>query len=311
MSLRSGLPRSGVCARALAVALIGLAVCGCSGGPDRFDGRGYSQTTGSIPPGQRFASASVRPPLPIPEAPLTAAVATPRGGLRNSDRPDGAAVRAARLRAHPLAPASSPIEISKQDGSARAAVAKTNNISHPPRSDQVVARNQNGTVQGKRGPVIAGQPPVAPAERAPVAPPDLPNSMSASKPTEDAPAFHWPVRGQLIAGFGSTINGQQNHGINVAVPEDTSIRAAEGGIVVYAGSQLKSYGNLLLVRHPNGYVTVYAHAKQLLVKSGDEIKRGQVIAKSGRSGDVDTPQVHFEIRKASAPIDPMPYLSGA
>jgi murein DD-endopeptidase MepM/ murein hydrolase activator NlpD len=138
-----------------------------------------------------------------------------------------------------------------------------------------------------------------------------PASTGPSKTVEAAPTFHWPVRGQVIAGFGSKINGQPNYGINVAVPEDTAIKAADDGVVVYSGNQLKSYGNLLLVRHPNGYVTVYAHAKQLLVKGGDEIKRGQVIAKAGRTGEVDSPQVHFEIRKASAPVDPMPYLTGA
>jgi murein DD-endopeptidase MepM/ murein hydrolase activator NlpD len=81
--------------------------------------------------------------------------------------------------------------------------------------------------------------------------------------------------------------------------------------VVYSGNQLKTFGNLLLVRHPNGYVTVYAHAKELLVKAGDEIKRGQIIAKAGRTGDADRPELHFEIRKASTPVDPMPYLAGA
>jgi len=128
---------------------------------------------------------------------------------------------------------------------------------------------------------------------------------------DGAPGFRWPVRGRIIAGFGPKPNGQQNDGIDVAVPENTPIQAAEDGVVAYAGNELKGYGNLVLVKHPNGYVTAYAHAKELLVKRGDQIKRGEVIAKSGQSGNVDAPQLHFEVRKGSAPVDPMQFLHGA
>jgi murein DD-endopeptidase MepM/ murein hydrolase activator NlpD len=131
------------------------------------------------------------------------------------------------------------------------------------------------------------------------------------KSAEGMPTFRWPVRGRVISGFGPAPNGQHNDGINVAVPENTPIKAAEDGVVAYAGNELKGYGNLVLVRHPNGYVTAYANAKELLVKRGDQIKRGQVIAKSGQTGNVDAPQVHFEIRKGPAPVDPMPFLNGA
>jgi murein DD-endopeptidase MepM/ murein hydrolase activator NlpD len=134
----------------------------------------------------------------------------------------------------------------------------------------------------------------------------------APKAAADAtPGFRWPVRGRIIAAFGPKPNGQQNDGIDVAVPENTPIKAAEDGEVAYAGNELKGYGNLVLVKHPNGYVTAYAHAKELLVKRGDKIKRGDVIAKSGQSGNVDAPQLHFEVRKGSAPVDPMQFLNGA
>jgi murein DD-endopeptidase MepM/ murein hydrolase activator NlpD len=131
--------------------------------------------------------------------------------------------------------------------------------------------------------------------------------------TADAnnPAFRWPVRGRIIAGFGPKTNGQQNDGINLAVPEGTPIKAAEDGVVAYAGNELKGYGNLVLIRHPNGFVTAYAHASELMVKRGDQIKRGQVIARSGQTGTVTSPQLHFEIRKGSAPVDPTQYLAGA
>jgi len=127
-----------------------------------------------------------------------------------------------------------------------------------------------------------------------------------------APAFRWPVRGRVITGFGPKPNGQQSDGIDLAVPEGTAVRASEDGVVAYAGSELKGYGNLILVRHANGFVTAYAHASEILVKRNDEVRRGQIIAKSGQSGSVTAPQLHFEIRKGSAPVDPAQYLpSGA
>jgi murein DD-endopeptidase MepM/ murein hydrolase activator NlpD len=133
---------------------------------------------------------------------------------------------------------------------------------------------------------------------------------SAAAATGAVPSFRWPVRGRVIAGYGAKTNGQQNDGINLAVPEGTSVKAAEDGIVAYAGNELKGYGNLLLVRHSNGYVTAYAHASELKVKRGETVKRGQIIALAGQTGTVNSPQLHFEVRKGSTPVDPMPYLSG-
>lgn len=124
-------------------------------------------------------------------------------------------------------------------------------------------------------------------------------------------SFRWPVRGRIIAGFGAKPNGQQNDGINLAVPEGTAVRAADDGVVAYAGNELKGYGNLILVRHANGFVTAYAHASEIMVKRNDQVRRGQVIAKSGQSGTVTTPQLHFEIRKGSSPVDPMQFLPAA
>jgi murein DD-endopeptidase MepM/ murein hydrolase activator NlpD len=136
-------------------------------------------------------------------------------------------------------------------------------------------------------------------------------AVKASEATGALPTFRWPVRGKVIAGYGAKTNGKANDGINLAVPEGTPIKAAEDGVVAYSGNELKGYGNLVLVRHANGYVTAYAHASELLVKRGDTIKRGQVIAKSGQSGEVASPQLHFEIRKGSTPVDPLQFLNGA
>jgi murein DD-endopeptidase MepM/ murein hydrolase activator NlpD len=133
----------------------------------------------------------------------------------------------------------------------------------------------------------------------------------AAEVTSALPTFRWPVRGKVVTSYGAKTNGKSNDGINLAVPEGTPVKAAEDGVVAYSGNELKGYGNLVLVRHSNGYVTAYAHASELLVKRGDTIKRGQVIAKSGQSGEVASPQLHFEIRKGSSPVDPLQFLNGA
>ncbi|MGD9540278.1 peptidoglycan DD-metalloendopeptidase family protein [Methylocystis sp.] len=120
------------------------------------------------------------------------------------------------------------------------------------------------------------------------------------------PEFRWPARGRIIQGFSTG----GNDGINIAVPEGTQVKAVEGGVVAYAGNELKGYGNLVLIRHPNGFVSAYAHNGALDVKRGDQVKRGQTIAKSGQSGNVGSPQLHFELRKGSTPVDPTRYLAG-
>jgi len=120
------------------------------------------------------------------------------------------------------------------------------------------------------------------------------------------PEFRWPARGRIIQGFKSG----GNDGINISVPAGTSVRAAESGVVVYAGDGLKGYGNLVLIKHPNGFVTAYGNNAELEVKRGETVKRGQVIAKSGDTGNVNSPQLHFELRKGSTPVDPTNYLAG-
>lgn len=132
------------------------------------------------------------------------------------------------------------------------------------------------------------------------------------KPTQMSSAsFRWPAEGRIISGFGAKTNGARNDGINIAVPEGTLIRAAENGVVAYAGNELKGFGNLILVRHANDWVTAYAHASEISVKRGDRINRGQVIGKAGKTGAVDSPQLHFEVRKGSKPVDPMAHLTKA
>ncbi len=121
--------------------------------------------------------------------------------------------------------------------------------------------------------------------------------------------MRWPVKGKIISEYGTKPNGLKNEGINIAVPEGTGVRAAESGVVAYAGNELKGYGNLVLIRHEGGWVTAYAHAKELFVKRGDIVKRGDVIAKAGQTGSVSSPQLHFEVRKGATAMDPMKFLA--
>jgi murein DD-endopeptidase MepM/ murein hydrolase activator NlpD len=122
------------------------------------------------------------------------------------------------------------------------------------------------------------------------------------------PSFRWPVRGRVISAYGSKSSGSSNDGINLAVPEGTEVKASDDGVVAYSGSELKGFGNLVLIRHSNGWVTAYAHNSALNVKRGDTVRRGQIIAKSGATGSVSSPQLHFEVRKGAKTVDPLEHL---
>lgn len=125
----------------------------------------------------------------------------------------------------------------------------------------------------------------------------------------DAPQFAWPVSGRVISDFGSTANGGKNDGINIATAMDAPIRASASGTVTYAGDELKNYGNLVLIKHAGGFTTAYAHADRLVVSRGDTVTKGQVIGYAGQTGDVATPQLHFEIRDQTTPVNPRTYLN--
>ncbi len=172
----------------------------------------------------------------------------------------------------------------------------------------------------------AEEPPMAPSAGAPTVPamPTVPvikggaNDAAAASAAIDRAAdagstsgteFRWPVRGRIIAGFGTKPNGEKNDGINLAVPEGTAVKAAEAGTVIYSGNELEGYGNLILIRHADGWVSAYANNKDLIVKRGDKVRRGEVIAHAGMSGAVSSPQVHFELRKGAKPVNPLDYLA--
>lgn len=289
---------------------------------------------GTIQPGQRLviprysassAPATSAPPshvASLPPKPAVRPLPVAGGGMSANAAP-GTGV-------HVVAPGETLSKISRLYGKSIGDIARANNF--PPHQklnigDRLVIPGvRTSAAKPKTVPAVAQAKPksAAPQQQAATATTgdstqsasvvtpeaEQPVPVGSVKAANAAPSFRWPVKGRVIAGFGPKTNGQQNDGINVAVPENTPVKAAEDGVVAYAGNELKGYGNLVLIRHSNGYVTAYAHAKELKVKRGDAIKRGQVIATSGQTGNVDAPQLHFEIRKGPAPQDPMPMLSG-
>lgn len=150
---------------------------------------------------------------------------------------------------------------------------------------------------------------LAPAKRppesspAPSAPPRQ-VAVVARTPDRSGKGFLTPVSGRVISTFGPKKDGLHNDGINIKAPRGAGVRAAEHGTVVYAGNEIEGYGNLILLRHKDGYVTAYAHLDKVLAKKGEQVKRGQAIGTVGSTGHVDAPQLHFEIRKGKKAVNP-------
>jgi murein DD-endopeptidase MepM/ murein hydrolase activator NlpD len=135
----------------------------------------------------------------------------------------------------------------------------------------------------------------------------------APQPKASAPQsalrFNWPVHsGEVISRFGNKLGSARNDGINIAAREGSPIVAAADGVVAYAGDELKGFGNLILIRHANGWISAYAHNQALLVAKGDSVRRAQPIARLGHTGNVDRPQLHFELRHETEAVDPLGYL---
>jgi murein DD-endopeptidase MepM/ murein hydrolase activator NlpD len=301
-------------------------------------------TTGTpIYPGQRLVipkyGYSGGRAAPAPATPQLAAAPMTTGSVR---QPAPARPLAAQGQVHTVAPGETMFSIGRRYNVSPVAIAQANRL--PPHhklrmGEQLTIPGTSRVAQAPRPapapapvaqrqaqPAPAPMPPaqrVAEAHSQPMASArmhkETPSPIEQAKEDKEeqtasaggAGGFRWPVRGRIIAGFGPKPTGQQNDGINIAVPEGTPIKASEDGVVAYSGNELKGYGNLVLVRHASGHVTAYAHASELLVKRGETVKRGQTIAKSGQTGNVSSPQLHFEIRKGATPVDPMQFLTGA
>jgi murein DD-endopeptidase MepM/ murein hydrolase activator NlpD len=293
----------------------------------------------SVAPGTRItipvynaAGAPAAAPAPVEAPRVAAAPAAPRPSTPAAVDPkvqakaaaEAKAKAAAEAKAAAAAQAKAKADADAQamkesrarfaaEAKAKAEARKTAALPTPAAKPAPEAKPAKVAAQPARPAVVASAPVVEPkavAKAEPVAEPkttaSIPRREEEEAASPDKADFRWPARGRVIAGY-SGKGG--NEGINIAVPEGTPVKAAEGGTVAYAGSELKGYGNLILIRHPNGYVSAYAHNGELKVKRGDTVKRGQVVASSGQTGNVSSPQLHFELRKGSAPVDPTPYLN--
>jgi len=153
---------------------------------------------------------------------------------------------------------------------------------------------------------VAATPVVAPAQAAPAPAATQVAAVPAAEPVASGnDKFRWPVSGRIITDFAAS----RGTGINIEVPEGSTVKAAENGTVIYVGSGVEGYGNLVLVRHPNGYVSAYAHLKDMSVAKGAVVNRGDAIGTVGQTGSVTRPQLHFELRKGATPVDPVPLLA--
>lgn len=154
--------------------------------------------------------------------------------------------------------------------------------------------------------------PSAPVATQPVAPPPAPSRpiIESSAPLTEAEIaaagrgrFLWPLRGELINGFGPNGPGQRFDGLNIRAPVGTPVKAAAGGDVVYAGNQVPGFGNLVLIKHTDGWVTAYAHLSTTSVKMRQTIAQGEQLGTVGQTGDAPEPMLHFEVRYAPTPKD--------
>jgi murein DD-endopeptidase MepM/ murein hydrolase activator NlpD len=180
-------------------------------------------------------------------------------------------------------------------------------------SGSLASGNGSKAVKAEPKPPVLAEPPAPRPEVKPAPPPQqaalaVGTTTGKSTPKGGSGEFIWPIAGQVLKGFGPAANGQRNDGVNISAPKGADIVAAAGGEVVYAGSELAGFGNLVLIRHPGGWVTAYAHADSILVTEGDLVRQGQVVAKAGSTGNAGSPQVHFELRKGKEPVDPTLHL---
>lgn len=184
--------------------------------------------------------------------------------------------------------------------------------------------DKNEEKTGDRGPPA---PPLSAPSASALARPDAPAAETfqpetppadtvepqAAEPETDLPAppgkpFIWPVRGRILSGFGPKAGGLQNDGVNIAAAKGAPVRAVAPGEVAYIGSDLSGFGNLLLIKHDGGWITAYAHNDLILVTKGQHVGRGHIVARAGKTGNVESTQLHFELRRGTKPVDPLRYL---
>jgi murein DD-endopeptidase MepM/ murein hydrolase activator NlpD len=261
-------------------------------------------------PGRGMAQRLPQPVAkPTPPAPMALPEIAPAGGGADSRRERGV---------HRARSGETVYNVARQYGVDAYALITTNNLVPP----FDLYEGQRLVIPGAAGPAIAASPsapepnPERPTPRPSITSPGEPTGQTAvlpraappPEPPQGTDGFVWPVEGSVISDFGAKGGGRYNDGINIAAAAGTPVRAAESGIVAYAGNEVRGFGNMLLLKHSHGWVTAYAHNGELLVQRGERVQRGQVIARVGQSGSVDRPQLHFEIRKGKRAVDPMQEL---
>jgi len=273
----------------------------------RMDGRG--SMTGRLRPALMALTAAMlaacarSAPAPVEFRPVFAAqTVTRQEVVPAAPRPEARSAQQASAPASPPAVESEPvsaragssaIQVSVLPKSApAAAVASPPRVSPPPAASGVTDPPLPKAKPGQQLAAVTTDGPVA----------------LVAPPPRRQDRFAWPLNGRLISGFGPKPGGLRNDGINIAAAEGTPVRAAETGVVAYVGNELRGFGNLVLLRHDDGWMTAYAHVEQVQVGRGQIVQRGQVIAHVGRSGQIDRPQLHFEVRKGRSAVDPIRYL---
>ena len=282
---------------AMAVCAVVLAGCAAPRGPAPVEDRGTMT---------RAASAAS---APAPGAPLitTDASGKPLPGIENFGKPGYYAVR----------PGDTIRRIGNETGQRWQDIARWNNLDNPDLIEvgqvlRVVPPTSQDAPVATRPVTAPAVTPAAPAASAPTAaasaparPPVTTSSVgpaAAASGDEDV-GWIWPAQGALIAGFDEA----KNKGLDIGGKSGDAVLAAADGRVVYAGAGLRGYGNLIILKHNNTYLTAYAHNQALLVKEDQTVRRGQKIAEMGAT-DTDHVQLHFEIRKQGKPIDPAKLL---
>ncbi len=244
------------------------------------------------------------PMVIIPNAPLPPA----------DEAPDEAPLAIPDDAAVTVAAGDSLYAIAQRYGLAISALIDANDL-EPPYTLRIGQRLQLRMTSLYGGAAAApGAYPLPPPSKPAILTPSALLPASAASPISPPPprskqSFLWPVKGEIVTAFGPLHDGRRNDGINIAAPRGARVAAAENGVVAYIGNELRGYGNLILIRHADGWVTAYAHTEVVLVARGDMVKRGDVIGRVGSTGSVTVPQIHFELRRGVGSVDPIKHLA--
>jgi len=280
------------------------------------EAEGTAVAAATVPVTSRFAPAEPVPTQPNPGAkfgatPLPPPVASPQTAMPPAKPATTTLPPPTPLEPVPVPPPPPPPSRTQTSPPAEVAAVSPPPAAAPPKSKPAPAPEPSAAAEDE-APAAATAPPEpesgAPAPTNAVASAPAVAALVQNHRAPSAPLFYWPVRGKILSTFGAAAGGTHNDGINIGAAAGTEVHAADSGTVAYADDKLRGFGNLLLIKHADGWVTAYAHNQELLVAKGDHVQRGQVIAKVGDTGGVGRPQLHFEIRQRTTAVDPLDHL---